>query len=134
MEFRDKRLYSVADYEAMATLKMKTQDRGYYNSAADDEHTLKSSRRAYDSIKLKQRTLVDDTKWQGLETTMLGTKIPSPLCLAPAAFQKLAHPEGELAVARAAQAAGHTPLFLSSFASTKLEDVSKECPDSVKMY
>lgn len=135
METRDKRLYSIEDYQNLASdAKLYKLAKGYYNSAADDEHTLKTTQNAFDRVQLRQRTFVDESKWQGLETTLFGKTVPSPICIAPAAFQKLAHPDGELAVARACSAANRTPMFLSSFASTSLEDVSKEGPGIIKMY
>src|SRR5690606_22174522 len=55
-------------------------------------------------------------------TAVLGQQVSMPILVAPTAFQKLAHPDGELATARAAGAAG-TVLVLSTFSNTRIEDV-----------
>ena len=121
MESRDKRFFSTSDYARVASTEMLSgMTTGYFNSGADDEHTMKVTQEAFDAIKLRQRTFVDETKWVGLQTTMFGKQIASPLCIAPLAFQKLAHPEGEVALARACQASNRTPIFLSSIASTRV--------------
>lgn len=135
METRDKRLFSTSDYARIASTEMLSgMTTGYFNSGADDEHTMKVTQEAFDQFKLRQRTFVDETKWKGMHTTMFGKQVASPLCIAPLAFQKLAHPEGEVALARACQAFNKTPMFLSSIASTSIEDVSQAAPDSMKIY
>ena len=75
---------------------------GYYQSGADDQFTLSETRQAYKDIKLKARALGNADAFEGTETTFLGHKMASPICIAPTAFHKLAHPDGELATARAA--------------------------------
>lgn len=59
-----------------------------------------------------------------LGTRVLGDEIPLPMLLAPVAFQRLVHPDGELAVARASKRAG-VPMVVGTFSTTALEEVCK---------
>ncbi|KAJ8642172.1 hypothetical protein MRB53_018866 [Persea americana] len=72
------------------------------------------------------RILVDATKID-MTTTVLGFKISMPIMIAPTAMQKMAHPEGEYATARAALAAG-TIMMLSSWATSSVEEVASTGP------
>ena len=69
-----------------------------------------------------------------LQTTIMGHKVKSPICIASTAFHRMAHPEGELATARAANAYHGTTLKLSSWSTTPLEDVAAAAPDSLKFF
>ena len=62
-------------------------------------------------------------------TTLLGTPVASPVAIAPTAIQGLAHPEGEVATARGAAAAGAL-MILSSLATCPLEEVAAAAPDA----
>lgn len=104
---------------------------GYYYSGANAEVTLRETNHQYDRLKLKTRCEVDIEKFKGLETTSLGQKIPTPICVAATAFHRLARPDGELLTAKGANG---TPFMLSSWASTPLEDAAKMCPDSLKFF
>lgn len=94
----------------------------YYAGGAGDEITLRANRRAYEEVFLRPRVLAGlgaiDTR-----TRVLGTEVAMPVLLAPVAFQKLAHTEGECATARAAGRAG-TLMTVSTIASASLEDVA----------
>ena len=70
---------------------------------------------------IKPRVLVDVSKLD-TRVTLFGQEHAFPILLAPTAAQKLTHAEGDLATARGAGAAG-TPMVLSSFSNTSLEDV-----------
>ncbi|KAJ6333035.1 hypothetical protein OIU77_008984 [Salix suchowensis] len=72
------------------------------------------------------RILIDVSKID-MATTVLGFKISMPIMIAPTAFQKMAHPEGEYATARAASAAG-TIMTLSSWATSSVEEVASTGP------
>ena len=100
----DKRLYAIPDYEELAKTRYFRFAYDYFNSGANDEASLKMQEDAFKAIKLKKRAFVDPTKWQGMETSILGTKIQSPICVTSTAFQRMAHPEGECATARACNA------------------------------
>jgi 4-hydroxymandelate oxidase len=89
----------------------------YFRGGAGDESTLRENRAAFDRLKLQPRVLVDVTTVD-TSTTVLGTPIAAPVLVAPVALQKLAHPDGEAATARAAAAAG-TIMVLSTSATMR---------------
>ncbi|MCA9637921.1 MAG: alpha-hydroxy-acid oxidizing protein, partial [Myxococcales bacterium] len=93
----------------------------YYQSGARDELTLRANRAAYERVALHYRVLVDVSR-RNTRTTVLGTPVALPVLVAPTAFHRLAHPEGELATARAAGQAG-TIMILSTLSTTDMEAV-----------
>jgi 4-hydroxymandelate oxidase len=66
-------------------------------------------------------------------TTVLGTESSMPLFVAPTAFQRTVHPDGEVAMARAAAAAG-TVMCLSTFATSTIEEVAEAAPDAPRWF
>ncbi|KAL5187961.1 (S)-2-hydroxy-acid oxidase GLO1 [Glycine soja] len=118
---------NVTEYEAIAKEKLPKMVYDYYASGAEDQWTLKENRNGFSRILFRPRILVDVSKID-LTTTVLGFKISMPIMIAPTAMQKLAHPEGELATARAASAAG-TIMTLSSCASSSVEEVASTGSD-----
>src|SRR6266540_4337039 len=115
-------LLNVFDYEQLALRKLSQTFFDYIAGGADDEVTLRRNREAFERIELRPRALVDVSKVD-LSTSILGQDIELPVILAPVAVQRLAHPEGELATARAAAAAG-TVMALSTMASASIEEVA----------
>jgi len=113
---------NLAEWESRACAGMERGAYDYFAGGACDERTLDANRAAYDRMLLKPRVLVDVSHLDPA-TTVLGTPLSFPVMLAPTAFQKLAHPDGERATARAAAAAG-TIMVVSTVASTTLEDVA----------
>jgi isopentenyl diphosphate isomerase/L-lactate dehydrogenase-like FMN-dependent dehydrogenase len=116
---------TLNDYEALARQIMERSAYDYYAGGAGDERTLAANRAAFDSIPLRPRVLVDvsviDTR-----TAVLGQEIALPVMLSPTAFNRLAHPDGEMAAARAARRAG-TIMIGSTLSTCALEDVSAAC-------
>ena len=108
-------LLNVFDYEKLARQKLSQPFFDYIAGGADDELTLRRNREAFERIELKPRALVDVSVID-LSTKVLGQRVEMPVLLAPVAVQRLAHPEGELATARAAAQAG-TIMTLSTMAS-----------------
>jgi 4-hydroxymandelate oxidase len=93
----------------------------YYAGGAGDEVTLGAARAAWDAILLRYRVLRDVSS-RSLATTVLGHELACPVMIAPMAFQRLAHADGELATMRAAAATG-TGMVLSTLATSSIEDV-----------
>lgn len=93
----------------------------YFAGGANDEVTLTANRRAFEAVALRYRVLVD-VSHRELGTAILGQPVPTPFVVAPMAFQRLAHPEGELGIARAAHGFG-MPMTVSTFATASLEEV-----------
>jgi 4-hydroxymandelate oxidase len=113
---------NLRDIEALARERMEPAAFDYYAGAAGDERTLAENVRAFDSVMLRPRVLVDVSAID-TATSVLGTPISMPLGLAPTAFNRLAHPDGELAAARAAGAA-RTLMIVSTIATYSLEEIA----------
>lgn len=117
-----RRLTCVADMAAVAEEMLSQGAFDYYAGGSGREWTLAENERAFLRWVFRRRVLVDvadiDTS-----VTVLGRRHQLPVLLAPVALQRMAHPEGELATARAARAAG-TTMVLSTLASSTLEEVA----------
>src|SRR4029453_13613301 len=94
---------NVWDYERAAEAKLDPGAFGYVAGGANDEWTLRENRAAFERWVLRPRMLVDISKVT-TATEVLGTKSSMPLFVAPTAFQRTVHPDGEPAMARAAAA------------------------------
>lgn len=115
-------LLNVWDYEAAAAERLEPGAYGYYAGGADDELTLRDNVGAFRRWQLRPRVLVDvDTCTTA--TTVLGQEVSMPLLIAPVAFQRVAHPDGEVGMARAATAAG-TVMCMSTMATSTPEEVA----------
>ena len=90
---------NVLDFEALARGRMEPAFYDYYAGGAGDERTLAANRGAFAEVFLRPRVLVDVSRTE-TRTTVLGTGVSMPVLIAPTAFHRLAHPEGELASAR----------------------------------
>jgi 4-hydroxymandelate oxidase len=98
----------------------------YLAGGAEDERTLEDNVAAWARLRLRPRILRDVSDVD-VETTVLGIRVRLPVLVAPVAFHRLAHPDGELAVARASAAAGSL-MIVSTRASTALEDIAAAAP------
>lgn len=116
-------LLTVRDYEKAARRALSAMAWDYYRSGADAEHTLRENLRAYRRWAIHYRVLVD-VSTRSFGTTILGTPVSMPILIAPTAYHRLAHPEGELATARAA-ARAQTLYTLSTLSTTTIEDVAR---------
>jgi lactate 2-monooxygenase len=96
--------------------------RGYIQGGAGRGHTIRANREAFDEWRIVPRMLKDVSE-RSLERTVLGTTLPAPILLAPIGVQTVAHPEGELASARAAAHVG-LPLIASTAASHTIEQIA----------
>jgi 4-hydroxymandelate oxidase len=115
-------LLNVADYERAAEERLDPAAFGYFAGGANDEWTLRENRAAFERWVLRPRVLVDVSELT-TETTVLGTELSFPVLVAPMAFQRVAHPDGEVAMAQGAQAAG-TAMCLSTLSQSAIEEVA----------
>lgn len=114
---------NLAEIEAAAAERLPLAVLDYYRGGADDEVTLEANRRGFERLSLRFRVLRDVAE-RSLETRVLGKTVSMPVLVAPTALQRMAHPDGELATARAAAAAG-TIMTVSTLATTSAEDVRR---------
>lgn len=115
-------LLNVDDYERAAQARLEASIYDYIAGGSWDEITLKENHTAYDKWRLRPRAMVN-VEHRDLSVSTLGDILSLPIGIAPSAFHKLMHPEGELATARAAGTAG-TVMCLSIMATVTLEEVA----------
>ncbi|HEY6049766.1 MAG TPA: alpha-hydroxy-acid oxidizing protein, partial [Thermoanaerobaculia bacterium] len=113
---------NLLELEDLARAKVPRPSFDYIAGGADDEVSLRRNREAYDKWALRPRVLVD-VSHRDTATTVLGQRISMPILVAPTAFHGLVHPDGEVATARGAAAAG-TLLVASAIATRTLEEVA----------
>ncbi len=112
----------LADFEAIAPDHMSSMAHGYVTGGAADEVTLRANCEDWRRLKLNPRALVDVSEIS-LKTALFGHTFESPILLAPTAFHRLCHPEGERAtVAGASQSA--TGMVLSSLSTVSVEEIA----------
>ncbi len=113
---------SVAALQDRAAEVMTPEAYGYVAGGAGAERTMRANLDAFERWEIVPRML-RDVSVRDLSTSILGTSMPAPVMLAPVGVQTIVHPEGELAVARAAAALGLTSI-LSTAASHTIEEVA----------
>ncbi|MEY2520788.1 MAG: 4-hydroxymandelate oxidase [Verrucomicrobiota bacterium] len=117
-------LLNIADYARAARGKLSKDVCDYFEGGALDEIALRENADGWERLKLFYRVLAGVGE-RDLSTSVLGQAISMPIAIAPTAFHKLACGEGEIAMARAAKAAG-TLFILSSLSNTAMEAVFAE--------
>ena len=112
----------VMDFEEAARKVLPPAHWGYMASGVDDDFTQKMNREGFKRFQLRPRRLVDGSK-PDLKTEIFGVTWETPIFLCPVGGQRMFHPDGEIAVARAARAKKTTQI-LSTATSTAVEDVA----------
>jgi len=118
----DRRFLTVDDYEPAAREVLPAEVYDYYAGGAGDEWTLAENRRAFERWVIRPRVLTGSHP-PDASTELLGTRVSFPVLIAPWAYQRMSHPEGDVATARAAGRAG-TIMTVSSNAADVLEEIS----------
>ncbi len=113
---------NVQDYQSLAKERLDPAVYDFFVGGAGDELSIEQNRRAWDSIRLKPRVLVDVSQ-RDLSTTVLGQKVDMPVLIAPCGTNALAHPDGEWAVSRAAAAEG-VIYVVSTMSNYSMEEVA----------
>ncbi|KAK5646049.1 hypothetical protein RI129_004513 [Pyrocoelia pectoralis] len=122
----------IQDFETHAFKVLPKGTLDYYKSGAGQQLTLANNRTAFSKLRIRPRCL-RNVRTRSLSTTVMGTKAALPFGIAPTAMQKLAHPDGELASARAAEKMG-TIFILSTISTTSIEDVAAAAPNATKWF
>lgn len=120
------------DLVAAAREVLSPEAFGYVAGSAGLERTEVANRSAFDTFELLPRVLVD-VDARDLSTTLLGRELPAPVLTAPVGVQSIVHPEGELAVARAAASLG-LPSCLSTVSSHTIEAVAEAGGDGPRWF
>jgi 4-hydroxymandelate oxidase len=113
---------TAGEYESAARERLPADVWDFLAGGSGAEATLAANRAAFQRLALRPRVLVDVSRTD-LAVDLLGTRLAVPIGVAPMAYHRLVHPEGEVATARATGGAG--ALFVVSiFASRSLEDIA----------
>ena len=117
------RAYSIEDLRRSARRALPRSVFDYVEGGSDEETTLQENRLAFQSRQLHPRTL-NDVSTVSIETELFGSALPAPLGFSPTGYTRMMHPEGEVAVARAATSKGipevapnFVPMIFSMFAT-----------------
>ncbi|MEU4668824.1 alpha-hydroxy acid oxidase [Amycolatopsis sp. NPDC023774] len=113
---------TIAELEAAARERLDPAHYDFYAGAAGDELTLRANEEAFSRRVLVPRVLRGAAK-RDLATELVGSPLSMPVLVSPTAFHRLAHPDGELATAKAVAKAG-TVLVVSMAATTAVEDIA----------
>jgi 4-hydroxymandelate oxidase len=114
----------VMEFESLARKRLSQMAYDYIRSGGADEITMRENRLAFERLALSSRVLVDVSEIN-TRISLFGAELESPILLAPIAYQRLFHPDGELATARAANNTG-TVFVISSFTTTAIAEIAQQ--------
>ena len=120
---------SLPEFEERARQRMSRMAYEYVASGAGDEHTVRWNRQAFDSISLRSRVPETAAKLD-TSVSLFGRVLPFPILLAPTAYQKVLHPDGELATCVGANAANAT-WVVSCATNTPIEEIARASTGSL---
>jgi 4-hydroxymandelate oxidase len=128
-------LIDLVELERRAASLLSPSVYDYFAGGADDETTLRENTAAWDRIRLRPRVL-RDVSVVDTATTILGAPVATPVAIAPTAYQRLAHPDGEVATARGAAAAGCLHVLSTRATATpqEVEDAAPGAPRWFQVY
>lgn len=127
-------IVALEDYEPLARKHLGEQAWAYFAGGAADEITLGGNRSAFDRIQLVPRVL-EDMRGGHSNVTLFGRTFPFPILVAPIAYHRMAHAEGEMATVLGASAMG-AGMIVSTRASVPMEDIAgaAEAPLWFQLY
>ena len=116
----------VADlmqFEPLARQRLSQMAYDYVRSGGADEITMRENRLAFERLRLSPRVLADVSQLD-TRTSLFGAELEHPIMLAPIAYHRLYHPEGELGTARGAGATGAV-MAVSTFTTTAIDEIAR---------
>ncbi len=113
---------NLFDFEPLARARISPTAWEYISGGAGDEVTLRWNRESFDRIRLRPQILIDVSRLD-TRVKLFDRELPHPILLAPAAYQRMVHPEGELATAKGAGATGAT-MVVSTMATASVEEIA----------
>ena len=123
---------AMRELEAQAMRAMSPQARGYIAGGAGREDTMHDNLTAFRAWKIVPRVL-RDVEHRDTSTTLLGMTLPVPILTAPIGVLEMAHPDADLAVARAAGRAG-IPMIFSNQASVPMEECAAALGSTPRLF
>jgi L-lactate dehydrogenase (cytochrome) len=118
-----KTITCIEDLRALARRKVPKAFFDYADSGSYNEETLRANRADLETIKLRQRVMVDVSQ-RSLATTIIGQKVSAPFALAPIGLCGMQHGDGEILAAQAAEEAS-IPFTLSTMSICSIEQVAE---------
>ena len=115
-------LLSLPEIEALARERLTHMAYEYIASAAAEEITVRWNRESFDRLRLRPRVM-EDVSTIDTSVSLLGVELPHPIILAPTAYHRVVHPDGEVATAIGAGAAS-APLVVSTATTATLEEIA----------
>ena len=125
-------MQDLVELERQARERLDRVAYDYFAGGAGDELTVAANLAAWKRLALRPHVL-RDVRAVATETTVLGSPVSMPVLVAPIAYQRLAHPDGELAAADGA-AAARTLMVVSTQATTTLEEIAAVAPDAPRWF
>ncbi|XP_055532170.1 uncharacterized protein LOC129722603 [Wyeomyia smithii] len=125
-------LVSVRDFEKRASEIIPLHALDYYRSGAGDELSLRLNRICFDRLRIRPRVLNSGAS-RDMTVRLFGDEYSMPIGISPTAMQRMAHPEGEVANAKAAASRG-VAFTLSTIATSSIEQVAAGTPKSPKWF
>jgi (S)-mandelate dehydrogenase len=116
--------YNIHDLRELAQKRLPKGLFEFMDRGTEDEVSLRNNREVFEKIRFRPRTLVDVSK-RTQEITLLGQKQKMPICVAPTGVAGLMWYEGEMALARAAKAAG-IPFTCATGSLSSMEQIAEE--------
>lgn len=113
---------SLRDLESEARFHLDSRVYDFFAGGADDEVTMRANEGAFGAIALVPRVLRPAGNHR-IDVTLMGSRASMPIVIAPTAFHRLAHPDGERATARAAARAG-TIMIVSMASTVPIEEIA----------
>ncbi len=116
----------VADlmrFEPLARRRLSQMAYDYVRSGGGDEISMRENRAGFERLRLAPNVLTDVSKLD-TRVTLFGSELEHPILLAPVAYHRLYHPDGEIATARGASAAG-AAFVISSFTTTAIDEIKR---------
>ncbi|XP_058079576.1 peroxisomal (S)-2-hydroxy-acid oxidase GLO4-like isoform X3 [Magnolia sinica] len=122
---------NISEFQELARQALPKMSYDYFSGGAEDEHTLRENVEAFRRITFQPRILIDVSNVD-VSSSILGYNVSAPIMVAPTGLHKLAHPEGEVATARAA-AACNTIMVLSFSSNCTIAEVASSC-NGIRFY
>jgi 4-hydroxymandelate oxidase len=113
----------VTEFEPLARKRLSQMAYDYVRSGGADEITMRENRAGFGRLRLSPSVLVDVSQID-TRINLFGGEFESPILLAPVAYHRLYHPEGEIGTARGASAAG-AGFVISTFTTTAIDEIAR---------
>jgi len=125
-------LLNLREFEPLARGKLSQMIFDYYASGANDDVTLRENEAAYQRIFMRPRMMAGNAA-RSMNVSIFGQPMNAPILIAPMAYMKMAHPDGEAAVARAA-AARSLNMIVSTSATMSVDEIAAAVPEGSRWF